>query len=77
MSFTKKEMKTRKREIKSYIIEWICQKDGCDGLMENSGKPAILCHPPKFIHKCNKCGNEVNSLSTYPKAKIEYVDEVE
>ena len=67
-------MKTRTREVKSFIIEWICE---CGGLMQNSGRPVLLCSPPKIIHICDKCGAEENSIETYPKAKIEYVDEVE
>ena len=71
-------MNTRIREVKTYIIEWVCEKDGCDGLMEHSvGAAALLVDPPKYLHTCNKCDHDEYYGEIYPKAKVEYIDEEE
>ena len=50
---------------------YICDK--CKiGVMLPTGL-ALLTNPPKYIHKCNSCGEVLNFLCTYPK--IAYVEE--
>ena len=69
-------MKTRTREVKTYIVEYLCPEDGCDGLMEHQqGMAIITSDSPKYAHQCNKCGHDEYTDEVYPKAKIEYVDE--
>lgn len=71
-------MKIRKREVKTFIIEWVCPKDDCEGLMEHHAGMAVLTvDKPKYAHQCNKCGHDEYAEDTYPKAKIEYIDEEE
>ncbi len=71
-------MKTRTREVKTYIEEWLCPEDGCDGLMEHDGSMAVLmANPSRYLHTCNKCGHDEYDTETYPKAKVEYVDKEE
>ena len=68
-------MKTRTREVKTYIIEWVCD---CGGLVQhNVGDAVLMVNPPKHLHKCDKCDYNEYSEEIYPKAKVEYVDEVE
>ena len=68
-------MKTRTKEVKTFIIEWICDEDNCGGLMEHQNGMAILAlDKPKYAHQCNKCGHDEYSDEVYPKAKVEYVD---
>lgn len=64
-------MKTRTREVKTFIVEWLCP---CGGLMEQSEGATLMVMPPKYLHKCDKCGETEYSEVTYPKAKIEYME---
>lgn len=65
----------RTREVKTFILEWVCGEKGCDGLMEHhAGMAVIMAKPSKYLHTCNKCGADEYSEETYPRAKIEYVD---
>ena len=63
-------MKTTTKEVKTYVIEWVCDQDDCDGLMEQTGD----FMGDRYLHECNKCGETKYSDETYPKAKVEYVE---
>lgn len=68
-------MKTRTKEVKTYIIEYLCPEPDCDGLMEHHmGMAVLTVDKPKYSHQCNKCGHDDYAEDVYPKAKIEYVD---
>ena len=65
-------MKTRTKEVKTFIIEWICE---CGGLMElDKDATTLFADPPKYLHTCDKCSETEYSEEQYPKAKMEYVD---
>ena len=69
-------MKTRTREVKTYIVEWVCPEEECGGLLEHDGSMAVMvANPSRYLHTCNKCGATEYSEEIYPKAKIEYGEE--
>jgi len=69
-------MKTRTREVKTYIEEWVCGEKHCDGLMEHhQGMAVLTIDKPKYSHACNKCGRDEYSDEMWPKARVEYIDE--
>lgn len=56
-------------EVKPYGVEYTC--DSCEeGEMLPTGK-AFWSDPPKFEHKCNKCGNTLSLLEKYPVIRYE------
>ncbi|AOY53362.1 hypothetical protein [Clostridium perfringens] len=51
--------------IKPVLVKYIC--DFCNkGEMMPNGKNNWLSNPPKFEHKCNKCGNKIVLNEKYP-----------
>lgn len=58
--------------VKVSVIKKAMKCPGCDGEMEQT----YLCYstnPPKYEHKCNKCGYTEIFSTIYPR--IEYVEE--
>lgn len=68
-------MPETRREVKTYLVDYVCDK--ChDGFMEQTGK--VLCiNPPRYTHKCNKCGDKKTFITRYPKQVLEYLWESE
>jgi len=67
-------IKIIKTEVKMYVEEWICDKDGC----ENEMKPTGVCltsNPPQYLHKCSGRGREETTFNyTYPRLVKEKVE---
>jgi hypothetical protein len=58
-------------EIKSYRVKMICDK--ClEGEMIAYGY-ALICHPPKYPHRCKECGYEEIYTTNYPTTRFEEV----
>ena len=56
-------------EYKVLMVHMKC--DECNGgLMESVGNTALMTYPPKYPHKCNKCGCRENYTRIYPYQKI-------
>lgn len=67
------DKKLRTKEVKTFIEEWVCL---CGGLMQDTGEPLLLDSAmPKTLHRCDTCKNNEYSEDTYPRARIEYVEE--
>lgn len=58
-------------EVKTYMINEICPKC-CEGYMiyETSGT-FLAVYPPRFTHRCDRCGNIETYLEQYPKIEYE------
>ena len=60
------------KEVKTWIIEWNCP---CGGIMEiDPNATVLLVNPPKYLHKCNECGQTEYSEESYPGSRLEYVE---
>lgn len=55
-------------------VETYAEKNICDeckeGEMINDGETMWLSNPPKFSHKCNKCGHKQMFTDKYPTVKF-------
>ncbi len=59
--------------VKCYGEKYICDK--CkEGEMLATGDNIMLTMPPKFKHKCNKCGEETYLLEKYPAIRFKIVE---
>ena len=45
----------KKVEVKTYIVHYYCDKNGCDGELMPDGI-CLTSSPPQYPHTCNKCG---------------------
>lgn len=54
-------------EVKTVEVRQYCDK--CGEEMKFTGE-TLLSNPPKYVHKCNKCGNSTWCSKSYPS--IEY-----
>jgi len=64
-------MPERRIEVRTVMVHWDCE---CGGLME----PTCGClpmSPPKFPHKCDKCGHEETSYKRYPYVEYKEIGE--
>lgn len=58
-------MKTEKIEMTAFKVYAKCDK--CEkGNMETT-REIVLSHPPKYKHKCNRCGYETYYKEHYPR----------
>lgn len=57
------------QEAKTYSVGYICDSCGY-GLMELHGA-MIPANPPKFPHKCSKCGVTQEFFHKYPYLRFE------
>lgn len=62
------KVKTSKERLSTWRVTARCG-DKCPGTLEYTGT-ALMCDPPKYIHKCTKCGQRRDLDDLYPK--IEY-----
>ena len=46
-----------KKKAQLVIIDYKCDKEGCDGHMRHNGD-TLMGNPPIYPHKCDKCGAE-------------------
>jgi DNA-directed RNA polymerase subunit RPC12/RpoP len=60
-------MTERTFEVYTIGVDYICDK--CEGVMEQTGF-MIHADPPKWRHKCNKCGEVVDLLEKYPTVRF-------
>jgi hypothetical protein len=49
-------MKEKRTEVRTYVVRLMCEK--CDGGEMLPTGIALMSSPPKYPHKCNKCGHE-------------------
>lgn len=62
------------KEVKVVEVNMKC--DECnEGLMEPVGNNVLMTNPPKYPHKCNKCGYRENYTRIYPYQKYVPVEE--
>ena len=45
-----------------------------DGFMHRSNDGVLLSNPPKYEHKCSKCGTVLHLTEVYPKLEYEVVE---
>ena len=66
-------MKTRRTEVRTYIVRWICEE--CEvGEMRPTGG-SLASNPPLYIHKCNHCGHRDTARGTqYPQREYEEIN---
>ena len=63
----------KKVEVKTYIIHYYCDKEGCDGELLPTGT-ALTSSPLQYPHKCTKCDySKAFSGKTYPYAVHETI----
>ena len=43
----------------SGVLEWVCPRPGCLGVMEFSGNVALVS-PPAYIHHCDVCNQSLS-----------------
>ena len=61
-------------EAKTLYVYMTCDKCG-KGLMKPCGCCELLVYPPKYNHKCNKCGYEQVYSEVYPCKKLVPIEE--
>lgn len=64
-------MSETKTKIQPFQIDYVCNECG-EGRMRPTGL-ALLSHPPKYPHVCDKCGKERIFRESYPKIVYEEV----
>lgn len=61
-----------KIEVKAYMINEICHKCGKGYMIyETDGNAFLAVYPPRFTHRCDRCGNIETYLEQYPKIEYE------
>lgn len=61
-------------KVEAYAEKYICDK--CkEGEMLPTGENMWLSNPPKFPHRCNKCGFESAFIERYPTIKFRIINE--
>lgn len=64
-------MKIIKTELRTWMVESICQVPECNGSMVNTGR-RIQANPNTMIeHKCNRCNKVENHLKCFPRVDFE------
>ena len=64
----------KKVEVKTYIVRYYCDKDGCDGELVPDGI-CLTSSPPQYPHTCNKCGDGKTFHKSYPYKVHETVEQ--
>lgn len=65
-----------KKKVQPYLVEMVCPV--CkEGKMEPLGDIVLTTDPPKFPHKCNKCGNGDYYMERYPKISYKSIEDEE
>jgi|JI10StandDraft_1071094.scaffolds.fasta_scaffold883266_3 DNA-directed RNA polymerase subunit RPC12/RpoP len=62
-------MTERTYEVRTIGVDYLCDKCG-DGLMEHTGI-MLMSDPPKYPHKCNRCGTVMDFFQKYPTVRWE------
>jgi predicted RNA-binding Zn-ribbon protein involved in translation (DUF1610 family) len=62
-------MSERTYKVRTVGVDYQCDKCG-DGVMEQTGE-MLLTDPPKWRHKCNRCGEVANLWQKYPTVRWE------
>ena len=61
-----------KKEARTVIVHYFCDKEGCEGEMIPTGK-ALTSMPMQYIHRCNTCNVEQSFQEMYPVIRVEPV----
>lgn len=71
-------MSERKREVRIYMVDYICDEEGCGGFMkhhfEKGALRSIWPVMQTFLHKCGMCGAEKTLDNIYPYEVREAVE---
>jgi predicted RNA-binding Zn-ribbon protein involved in translation (DUF1610 family) len=62
-------MAERTYEVRTVGVDYLCDKCG-DGVMEQTGI-MLPMDPPKWRHKCNRCGEVSDLWQKYPTVRWE------
>lgn len=70
MSTTNKDIPViQKTHVTPMLVKAFCDVCGTELLRDDNN--TLLSYPPKYLHKCPKCGKEF-MLTQYPGPKIEF-----
>jgi len=60
-------MAEKEFQVKPVLLRYLCDRAGCDGEVLYDQNAAVLTtQPPKYVHKCEKCGHEYQLTKAYP-----------
>lgn len=65
-----------KQEVKTYEVNYQCDKCGKGNMVFIAGSPCLLSSPPKYLHTCNnkECREVANFTHTYPYTTTEVTE---
>jgi hypothetical protein len=68
-------MPEKKMPVRTVQVNYQCDAAGCDGYMSPTGT-ANLSYPPRYPHRCSKCGSEESFKARYPVIRYEPIEEL-
>lgn len=63
----------RKSEVKTFVVDYLCENENCSGVLEQVGKIEWINDPIVYPHKCKVCDKEYSLLERYPRLIYDYV----
>jgi len=64
-------MAEKSYEVRTFGVDYICDYC-CIGAMENTGI-MLMTDPPKWRHKCVRCGEIADMFDKYPTVRFERI----